>query len=45
MNKHRNKVVAKMMVVAITVSSVAVPVESAVIGSKDVDIHRKKKNL
>ena len=44
MNKNRNKVAAMMMVAAITVSSVAVPVEAAVIKTKSVSIEREVKS-
>ncbi len=44
MNKNRNKVAAMMMVVAITVSSVAMPVEAAVVGNEGIAIKREKEN-
>ena len=40
MNKNRNKVAAMMMVAAITVSSVAMPVEAAVSSVDNVGIER-----
>ena len=40
MNKNRNKVAAMMMVAAITVSSVAMPVEAAVSSIESVGIER-----
>lgn len=46
MNKNRNKVAAMMMVAAITVSSVAIPVEAAVSSVESVGIERnKEKNI
>lgn len=42
MNKNRNKVAAMMMVAAITVSSVAMPVEAAVKNVNEVGINREK---
>lgn len=44
MNKNRNKVAAMMMVVAITVSSVAMPVEAAVVGNEGIAIKREKES-
>ena len=44
MNKNRNKVAAMMMVAAITVSSVAMPVEAAVSSIESVGIERRKEN-
>ena len=44
MNKNRNKVAAMMMVAAITVSSVAMPVEAAVVGNEGIAIKREKEN-
>ena len=41
MNKNRNKVAAMMMVAAITVSSVAMPVEAAVSSIESVGIERE----
>ena len=45
MNKNRNKVAAMMMVAAITVSSVAMPVEAAVSSFESVCIERRKENI
>ncbi|MED9948514.1 MAG: cell wall-binding repeat-containing protein [Peptacetobacter hiranonis] len=42
MNKNRNKVAAMMMIAAITVSSVAMPVEAAVSSVESVEIERGK---
>lgn len=42
MNKNRNKVAAMMMVAAITVSSIAMPVEAAVVGNEGIAIKREK---
>ena len=43
MNKNRNKVAAMMMVAAITVSSVAMPVEAAVSSVKNSNIRKEEK--
>ena len=43
MNKNRNKVAAMMMVAAITVSSVAMPVEAAVNSVKNSNIRKEEK--
>ena len=45
MNKNRNKVAAMMMVVAITVSSVAMPVEAAVKNVDRVRIRRENRGV
>ena len=44
MNKNRNKVAAMMMIAAITVSSVAMPVEAAVSSIESVGIERRNEN-
>lgn len=43
MNKNRNKVAAMMMVAAITVSSIAMPVEAAVKNVNEVEIQRENR--
>lgn len=42
MNKNRNKIAAMMMVVAITVSSVAIPVEATVRSVESIGVQREK---
>ena len=45
MNKNRNKIAAMMMVAAITVSSVAMPSEAAVLSNKENNTIERKVNL
>ena len=45
MNKNRNKIAAMMMVAAITVSSVTMPVEAAVLSNKENNTIERKVNL